>query len=60
MNFPSTYYFHDIEDGKLKKITVTEKAWEDTFKTFDDKNNVSNNIMQKHLSRHNTVKIEEA
>jgi len=57
--FPAEFYFFDIEDEKLKKMTVTEVAWNHTLKTFKDNDNISRNVVIKYMSKHDTVQTTQ-
>jgi len=57
--FPAEFYFYDIQDQKLKLMTVTEQAWNNTLKTFEDNNKVSPNVVIKYMSKHDTVQTTE-
>lgn len=57
--FPAKFYFHDIEEEELKLMKVTEEAWNNTLKTFEDNDNVSRGVVNKYMSKHETVEIQE-
>lgn len=57
--FPATFYYYDIKDEKLKTMEVTEKAWNNTLKTFEDNDNITRGVVFKYLSKHDTVKTQE-
>jgi hypothetical protein len=57
--FPTTFYFYDIKTEKLKKIEVTEQAWNNTLKTFEDNDNISRGVIFKYMSKQDTVKTTE-
>ncbi len=47
--------FHDLEDNKVKKMTVTKKMWNEALKTFKHKQeHVDNKVIWKYISK-NTV-----
>lgn len=54
--FPVDMVFYDVQDGEVKEMQVTEQAWNHTLKTFEGQTNVSDNVVMKHLSTHDTVK----
>jgi len=56
--FPFEAVFLDIKDDTLKQITVTENAWNTTLKTFEDNDNISRNVIFKHLSKNDSVKTQ--
>lgn len=53
--FPAEFIFYDIKDEKLKQMTVTKQAWNNTLKTFEDKNNISRGVIFKYMSKQDTV-----
>jgi len=57
--FPTDFIFFDIKDQKLKKMTVTEEAWNHTLKTFEDNDNISRGVVYKYMSKHETVQTQE-
>jgi hypothetical protein len=57
--FPAEFYFFDIEDDNLKKMKVTEEAWNNTLKTFEDNDNINRNVVIKYMSKHETVQTQK-
>lgn len=55
---PFKALFYDPKDQNVKQITVTEKALDNTLKTFADTNNVSRNVVFKYMSKHDTIQPE--
>jgi len=56
--FPFEAVFLDIKDNTLKQMTITEQAWNNTLKTFEGNDNISRNVIFKHLSKNDTTKVD--
>lgn len=54
-DFPVQMVFYDIQDEKVKEMEVTEQAWTEALKTFEDNNNVTESVIFKYMSKHDTV-----
>jgi len=54
--FPFHVVFYDIQDEKVKEMKVTEQAWNQALKTFEDNDKISEPVIFKYMSKHDTVK----
>jgi len=57
-DFPFTVVYYDIGSQEAKEMTITEEAYDEALKTFEDNDNVSESVIYKYISKHDTVKTE--
>lgn len=58
-DFPFKVYFYDIQTQETKQMTITQEAYNEALKTFEDNDNVSESVIYKYISKHDTVTINE-